>query len=233
MNRFIAILVAASCAHAASGGVIVSSPVAGWADSSWIEGEQFQWGATTRNIDFSNGDWEIGIGNDPAMSQDSAHLDWGGAGTTHSYVLDYDPLRQVRAIWMVDGHQTLLPEPAGLFTDLYIQLKGRPSSTDARIVMSDTTITVDGQMQSIDSFAAGHGEVADLRHIHIGGFPEPLFEIDFILEGKLSIDWSGAVPPSRDETGFHIKLTQIPEPASIFMILLISVSGIFIRRRFR
>jgi hypothetical protein len=126
----------------------------------------------------------------------------------------------------------VLQDPATLFSDMYIQLKGRPGSSQAHIGITNTTITVDGALTLIDDFAAGYGEADNLQYIRVGNFDEQLSDLDFVLEGTLLIDWTGAAPV-RDEMGMHVKLTQIPEPASVIMVVMVSLSGLFIRRMFR
>lgn len=223
-------LILYSCATVAQGGVIASAPSSGWADSAWTGGEEYRWGATARNMDTANGDWELGIGSDHAMSEDTTHLDWSGPGTMHSFLLDYDSSTD-QATWTVNGQETELLDPTLPFSDMYIQLKGRPSSSDAYISISNTTLTVEGFVSSIDAFAAGYGETAELQYVHINNSDGPLSDMDFILEGTLYIDWTGAVP-SRDEMGMHVKMTQIPEPTSIVMVIMVSALGLLIRRKF-
>jgi len=53
-----------------------------------------------------------------------------------------------------------------------------------------------------------------------------------LLEGTLYIDWTGAVPPSRDKMGMRVKTTQIPEPASLLLVAMAGGLTVFIRRKF-
>jgi len=93
-------------------------------------------------------------------------------------------------------------------------------------------ISVAGLVHAMDDFAAGYGEASDLQHIHIGNFDGPLSDMDFILSGPLFIDWDG-VALGEEDMGMQMEMSQIPEPASIIMVLLVSGMGLFIRRRFR
>ena len=210
------ILTLCVCATVAQGGVIVSAPGSGWADSAWVEGEEYSWGATARDMDPANGDWKLGIGSDHAMSEDAAHLNWSGPETVHSFLLDYDPSRPERAIRAIDGKGTELLSPTSLFSDISI---------------SNATVSVEGFVAGIDDFAAGCGEAAKPQYIHINNSDGPLSDMDFVLEGTLYIDWTGAVP-SRDEMGMHVEMTQIPEPTSIVMVIMVSALGLLIRRKF-
>lgn len=234
MRKWISILVFYLCANSAFGGIIVSTPDSGWYNQDWLEGEEYRWGATLRNMDYANGDWELGIGNTPEMTEGGAtqaDLNWS-AGASYSFDLNYNSATE-QATWTMGGASVVLQNPSEQFSDLYIQLKGRPETSQAYMSVSNTTITVEGSaVTDIDDFAAGYGEADGLRYIHINHSDEPLSEMDFVLAGTLYIDWTGETP-SRDEMGMHIKMTQIPEPASIIMVILVSVTGLFIRRRFR
>ena len=194
MKRSSIILTLCVCATVAQGGVIVSAPSSGWTD----------------------GDWELGIGSDYALSEDAARLDWSGPETIHSFLLDYDPPRPERAIRAIDGKGTELLSPTSLFSDISI---------------SNATVSVEGFVAGIDDFAAGYGEAAKPQYIHINNSDGQLSDMDFVLEGTLYIDWTGAVP-SRDEMGMHVEMTQIPEPTSIVMVIMVSALGLLIRRKF-
>jgi hypothetical protein len=203
MKSWTSILILCLCANVALGGVIVSAPDSGWHNQDWQEGEEYRW----------------------------------DAGTTYSSDLSYNAIAE-QAIWRVDGTSVVLQNPATTFTDMYIQLKGRPDTSQANISIFNTTLSVEGTDIGIDEFAAGYGEIDDLRYIHLYESEGPLSDMDFILAGKLNIDWSGETL-SRDAKGMHVELTnfldpsRIPEPASIVMVLMASVTGLFIRRRFR
>lgn len=239
MKSWTSILILCLCANVALGGVIVSAPDSGWYNQDWHEGEEYRWGATLRNMDHTNGDWELGIGNTTEMTEggpSQENFNWN-AGTTYSFDLSYNSTSE-QAIWTVDGTSVVLQNPASSFTDMYIQLKGRPDTSQANMSIFNTTLSVEGIDIDIDDFAAGYGEVDDLRYIHLYESEGALCDMDFILAGKLNIDWSGEAP-SRDAMGMHVKLSnfldpsRIPEPASIVMVLMASVTGLFIRRRFR
>lgn len=236
MNRLVAILGCCLVAHVALGGIIVSTPDAGWADAAWqSRGEAYRWGATARNMDSSSDTWELGIGNTPEMTQggsSEASLDWGTPGSTHAFMLQYDAISG-EAEWSMDGQTVLLQDPGALFSEMYIQLK--TGAADSVISISNTTFNVGGSIVDIEDFTASGDRAHDvngLQYIHVGSDGEPLSDLDFMLEGILFIDWSGQAP-SNDSMGMHIKMTQIPEPASIIMIIFMSLSGLFIRRRFR
>jgi hypothetical protein len=132
------------------------------------------------------------------------------------FVLDEDLLGDIRGIGIVDLKQSVLTDPEDLFIGHFLPAAGNAPA--------------DGTLQNLIRPAVTASVPAAGI---IGGLEEPLSEIDFLLEGKLSIDWSGESLAGRDESGFQLQLTQIPEPASILMVVLVSVSGIFIRRRFR
>lgn len=216
MKKSNIILILCVCAHVVQGGVIVSAPSPGCADSDWSGGEGYRWGATSGNMDPANGDWELGIGSDYAMSENTALLNWGEPETSHSFLLDYDPSRPEQAIWAMAGQETDFLDLISPFLDISI---------------SNTTFTLEGFVTRIDDFAAGCGETAEPQYIHINNSNGLLSDIDFVLEGTLYIDWTGAVP-SRDEMGMRVEMTQIPEPASILLVAIVSGLGLFIRRKF-
>lgn len=210
------ILILCVCVHVAQGGVIVLAPDSGWVDGAGIGGEEYPWGATAGNMDSATGDWELGIGSDHAMNEETACLDWGGLETPNLFLLDYDPSRPERALWAIDGKETGLLDLTPVFSDMSI---------------SNTTFTVEGFVTRIDDFAAGYGETAKPQYMHINYSDGQLSDMDFVLEGNLYIDWTGAVP-SRDEMGIYVKMIQIPEPASILLVAMVSGLGLFIRRKF-
>ena len=86
---------------------------------------------------------------------------------------------------------------------------------------------MDGTDYAINDFAAGYGETSNLMYIHISDFVGRLCDVDFTLTGTLTINWTGA-PPSRDEMGMHVKMTYIPEPATI---LLLGLGGLSFYKR--
>jgi len=175
MKRSSIVLILCVCATVARGGVIVSAPGSGWAESAW-----------------------------------------DGSGASHSFLLDYDPSRPERAIRAIDGQETELLNPISLFSDISI---------------SNATLSVEGFIAGSDDFAAGYGEAAKPQYIHINNSDGQLSDMDFVLEGTLYIDWAGAVS-SRDEMVMQMKMTQIPEPASILLVAMVSGLGLFIRRKF-
>ena len=233
MRNLIKILIFCLCANVALGGVIASEPSSGQAEFGGIwptAGEEYRGGTTLRNVDYANGDWELGIDITPEMTEGGAtqaDFEWS-AGLS----LNYNSATE-QATLTVDETSVVLQNPATLFTDMHSPLKGRPDSSQAYLSISNTTITVEGsEVAGIDDFAAGYGVADELRYIHINLPVEPLSDLDYVLAGTLYIDWTGTTP-SQDEVGMNVKLTQIPEPASIIMVILVSVSGLFIRRRFR
>ncbi len=58
-----------------------------------------------------------------------------------------------------------------------------------------------------------------------------LSDMDFALQGVLYIDWTGAMP-TNNVMGVQTEMSQIPEPATYLMILMVSGLGLFVRRRF-
>ncbi|MEN8255436.1 MAG: PEP-CTERM sorting domain-containing protein [Verrucomicrobiota bacterium] len=165
---------------------------------------------------WADGDRELGTGSDYALSGDTALLDWGEPETADSLLLDYDPSRPERAICAIDGQETGLLDLISPFLDISI---------------SNTMFTLEGFVACIDDFAAGCGETAEPQYIHINNSDEPLSDMDFVLEGTFYIDWTGAVS-SRGEMGMRVEITQIPEPASILLVAMVSGLGLFIRRKF-
>lgn len=236
-NVFAIITVWCLCAgYTAHGGIIsVSAPESGWAESAWEISDEYRWGATARNVKSSADTWEVGIGNTTAMTESTPateeHLDWGAAGTEHAFVLDYDHTAGL-ATWTIDDAYSVALNPETPFSDMYIQLKSRPDGSSTSI--TNTTFTLGAGEIGIAAFSAT-GETSDskLQYVHINTSAGQLSDMDFILEGTLVFDWTGAVPSGEEDMGMHVKLIQIPEPASVFMIVLVSVSGLFIRRRFR
>jgi hypothetical protein len=190
-----------------------------------MPGEVFCWGSTARNMDPGTGDWELGIGNDPAMSQDTAQFNWSGAGSSEQFVLTYDTVSGSN--WTMSGVDPILTNPDKPFTDMYIQLKGRPSTSQAHISITGTTLDVGGTVYNIPDFAAGYGETADLMWIRISDFGVQLSDTAFNLSGTLNINWNGTAP-SRDNMGMHVKMTEIPEPT---IICLLGLGGLLLRRR--
>lgn len=239
MKRATISLVLCLYAHVALGGVIASTPSPGWAEHAWSETEEFIWGATARNMISVNGDWELGIGRSPEMTQggrSEGHLDWGGAGTLHTFSLGYNPAT-AKTTWTIDQQVTMLMDQVPLFSDMYIQLK--TGHANALIAVSNATLTVGGAMIDVEDLCAFGDRASDqtgLQYVHIN-FDEAQSDLEFLLEGTLFIDWSGTAP-SRDQMGMHLKMTRfglgsIPEPASIVMVILASLTGLLIRRRFR
>jgi len=140
MKKHSIFLILCICAHIAQGGVIVSVPSSGWADSAWTGEEEYRCGATARSMEPASGDRELGIGSGHAMSENTGHLDWGGPGTSHSFLLDDDPSRLGRAIWAIDGQETELPNPISPFSDMYIHINNS-----------------DGQLSDLDFVLEGTG----------------------------------------------------------------------------
>lgn len=221
MNKAIAILACCLCANIALGGIIVSTPEPGWAGLAWIEGGDFGRGAMSRNTDPTTGDWEPGIGNDHALGEDALNLNWGGAGASNPFALDYDPLRLKIEKRIVEERDTALLDPAAPFEEMYMDWSGG-------------MFGVSGVATGINVFAASLRENPEGRYIHTRNSDVPLSDLDFILSGPLHIDWTAAASPSKEEIGMSAELmSQIPEPASIIMITLVSGLGLFIRRKFR
>ncbi len=102
---------------------------------------------------------------------------------------------------------------------------------DLTSLFSNATPSVEGFVDGIDGFVAGYGKAPKPQYIHLNHSDGQLSDMDFVLEGTLYIDWAGAVS-STDEMGMHLKMTQIPEPASILLVAMVSGLGLFIRRKF-
>lgn len=236
MKNWITILGLCLCSHSALGGIIDTAPASGWADVDLeTRSEEYRWGATARNVRSSANTWELGVGNNTDMTESNSatetDLGWDVAGTLHSFALDYNHSAG-QITWTIDDVHSVVLNPDAPLSDLYIQLKARPSSSST--TLPNATFSAGVFDADINPFAAsGNAENSQLQFVHINTSEGLLSEMDFLLEGTLIFDWSGAVPTGEEDMGMHIKMTQIPEPASIVMVLLVSVSALFIRRRFR
>lgn len=223
------------CSAVALGGIITTEPASGWAETDWLaDGAEYQWGATARNPKSSPDTWELGIGNNADMTEGTpesqANLDWGAAGTPHAFVLDYDAVTH-QVIWTMDSRSVSLDVNAP-FSDMYIQLKAYQEETS--VTVTNVSFNMGLEDIGIDSFSAIGADPEGMRqYMHLNTSEGLLSDMDFVLEGTLMFDWSGAVPTGEEDLGLHIKFTQIPEPASIAMVILTSMAGLFIRRRFR
>ena len=192
MQKLIYILICYLCANAALGGVIVSSPDSGWYNRDGLEGKEFRGDEATGNIDFSKGDWVVGLGiHDEMINGRQGCLDRGGSVT--------------------------------LYPDI-IRLEGLPDTSPAYLAMLNTTLDAEASADdSFDEIVAGYRENADLQYAHINNSDELLSDIDFVLEGALHIDWTGTVL-IEEETGMNVTMSQIPEPASIIMVIMNSAN---------
>lgn len=208
MNKAIAISAYCICANIAFGGIIVSTPESDWAGLAW-------------DMHPANGDWEPGIGDDHAMSEDILNLNWGGEGTSHPFILDYDPLRLETEKRMMEKRDTVWLDPVAPFDEMYLDWSGN-------------IFGVSGVATGINVLAASLRENPEERYIHTRNSDVLLSDLDFILSGPLHIDWTASALPSKEEIGLSTELmSRIPEPASIIMITLVSGLGLFIRRKFR
>lgn len=222
--------IAVLCCLCAS--VALGEPVVVGSGSGWASEDGYVWGATARNMNSSAADWELGVGNDSAMSEVNSHIDWGGAGTAHDFLLDYNPTRDDQVIWAMDGMTNILSNPGPLFNDIFLQLSISDSYPLAYIGISNASVAIGGvDLLSLDDFAVGAGELETRQYLRISDTDRQLSDVDFILEGTLNIDWSGDAP-ERSHMAMYVKMVQIPEPASIAMVILVSATGLFIRRRF-
>lgn len=116
--------------------------------------------------------------------------------------------------------------------DMCIQLEGLPGTPLDYISILNATLDEESAVDGFDEIIAGYRETADLQYAHINNSEGQLSDMDFLLEGTLYIDWTGTVP-SNDETGMRVTMSQIPEPASIVMVIMVSGLGLIVRRRFR
>jgi hypothetical protein len=220
------------CAHVALGGVIATSPEPGWADHVWTENEEFRWSTAARNLVSDNSAWEMRLGNASSMSDDTALIHWSGLATSHAVDLDSDLVQQTKASLNADGLSTLLADPDTFFSQMFIHRKDRLVVPHANISVSTVMLNVDGANSQLTDLAAGAGAEPNLRYIHTTNTDRSLSDLDVILSGTLNIDWSGAAP-SGGHTTLYANMTQIPEPASIALVILVSVTGLYVRRRFR
>ena len=203
MRNLISILVYCLCANVALSGVIVSVPDSGRYNQAGLEAEAFRWGATAEKVDFTHGDWPPRIG-----------------------------FRNM----MVDGSQAwLLPGgPSGLFPPRHLSAlsEGRPDIFPANRSLLNTAPDAAESVDSFDEIIADYREAADLRYARISNSKGLLSDLDFLFEGTLHIDWTGTAP-REDEKGIRATMNQIPEPASIVMVIMAGGLGLIIRRRFR
>lgn len=133
------------------------------------------------------------------------------------------------------GNQVCLDRggPVALFADvLCILPEGRPDADHAYLSVLNTPLDAERSVAGIDDIAAGCEDTADLQNIRINTSDEQFPDMDFVLEGALYIDWTGTAI-SKDEMEMRVTMSQIPEPASIVMVIMVSGLGLIIRRRFR
>jgi hypothetical protein len=110
--------------------------------------------------------------------------------------------------------------------------EGRPDTSPANGFLFNTAPDAEESVDSFDEIIAGYREAADLRYARISNSKGLLSDMDFLFEGTLHIDWTGTAP-RQDESGIRATMNQIPEPASIVMVIMAGGLGLIIRRRFR
>jgi hypothetical protein len=229
LKYYFTVSVLCLCARVALGGVIAPSSESGNTELDWMDrGEAYRLDTTARSLNSSTDSWVLGLGNNGDVTS-QAHFDWGELGNEDALVLGY-----TQTTSSIDGLTKLLPGTTSSFSDLFTPLKTK--SVDSLISNPKTTFTVQNTVVDIKDFVGsgnqGPRNPSSLPFAHVDRFDEPLSDLDLLLEGPLYIDWSGTAL-TNDEMGMNLKFTQIPEPASIAMVIMVSLTGLIIRRRFR
>lgn len=119
-----------------------------------------------------------------------------------------------------------------LLSDTYLNLTEGPEAPKHILALPDAPVDDVDFIASINEIVAMYGDADDRQHTLLHESKEPLSDIDFVLARTLHIDWSGTVS-SRADTGLHVTISQIPEPASIILVIMVSGLGLIVRRRFR
>lgn len=220
----------------AAAGLVVVDSGTGFSDTDFADnGFTFRWFAKGRNIASTPNTFELNVGTNPNDSSafDQADFDWGSSGTTHQFELSYDAALET-ASWTVSSVDPVFWVP-GRFTDIYIQLKGRPGD-EVLITLEDLEFDSGSGFVSVSGsdFDAGDGAVSDKTWIRLRDDGLLLSDVSWTLAGELTVTWAGS-PPTGDLTAIDIKMVDdaafvpVPEPSTVLLFGFAAVG--FLRRR--
>ena len=222
------ILMLCLCTHVALGGIITTQSGSEQTDQIWTEQEEPRGAVISKDVVSIYSDWKIGFSYLASQSEERVLINLDRPGISYSSDRDNDPLLEKKSLWTAGDIPALLADPDTFFSETYARLKARPSTPAEKMFLSSIPPAPGGKADDLTAGDTFADPARYMQRVNTNGFSD----LDFILSGAINIDWSG-VTPSGEAPALYGSLTQIPEPASIAMVVLVSLTGLFIRRRFR